>query len=193
MSNFKIMDDEPQKENKEQEGNAVKDERVGQHEDKDENEGGAELQKCVQERDEYLKGWQRAKADFINYKKEELRRLSEVAQFGNEDLIKEIITVVHSFDLALRIMEKNGGADKGICLIRSQIEEVLKKRGLVKIPVSPGGEYDPSVAEAMLEVESDKPPGTVLEVMEPGYRLHGKVLKPAKVVLAKSKINSINN
>ncbi len=182
------MSDEEKQENMEQESSSIRDEN--KNTSGHSNGGGGELEKCTRERDEYLAGWQRAKADFINYKKEDLRRLEEMAKFGNEDLIKDIISVVHSFDLALRVMEKNGGVDKGIYLIRSQMEDVLKRRGLEKIHISPGDVYDPSLAEAMLEIESDKPPGTVIEVMDPGYRLHGKVLKPAKVALAKSKINN---
>src|SRR5581483_8198540 len=114
-------------------------------------------------RDEYLAGWQRAKADLINYKKEEMAHLAEVAQYGNEDLIKDLLVVLDNFDLGLRTMEKNGGVDKGIYLIRSQIEDILKKRGLAKIEVHPGDPFDPAVAEAMLEMPSDKPPGTIIE------------------------------
>ena len=84
------------------------------------------------QRDEYLAGWQRAKADFINYKKEEIAHLQEVAKYGNEDLIKDLISVMDNFDLGLRVLEKSGPVEKGIYLIRSQIEDILKKRGLAK-------------------------------------------------------------
>lgn len=149
-----------------------------------------ELAAAEKQRDEYLAGWQRAKADFINYKKEEFAHLEEVARYGSEDLIKDLVTALDSFDLALRIIEKNGGAagvDKGIYLIRSQVEDVLKKRGLEKIKISPGDMFDPSVAEAMLEIESERPPGTIVEEIEPGYRLHNRVLRAARVIVAKSK------
>ncbi len=188
------MSDEETKENTGRGGGSIKEENehenTKEHESEHKNGEGGELEQCARERSEYLAGWQRAKADFINYKKEDLRRLEEVAKFGSEDLIEDIVSVVYSFDLALRVMEKNGGVDKGFYLIRSQIEDVLKKRGLEKMHISPGDAYDPSLAEAMLEIESDKPPGTVIEVMEPGYLLHGEVLKPAKVALAKSKANN---
>ena len=80
--------------------------------------------------DEYLAGWQRAKADFVNYKKEELAHLQEVVKYGNEDLVKDMISVMDNFDLGLRALEKAGPVEKGIYLIRSQIEDILKKRGL---------------------------------------------------------------
>lgn len=152
------------------------------------NELEAKLAEAEKARDEYLAGWQRTKADFINYKKEEMKRLEEIARYGSEDLIKDLITVMDDFDLALRVMEKNGGVDgvdKGIYMIRSKVEDVLRKRGLERIKLSVGDMFDPAIAEAMLEVESDKPHGAIVEEVEPGYRLHEKVLRPARVILSK--------
>ncbi len=137
------------------------------------------------QRDEYLAGWQRAKADFINYKREEMARLQEMAQYGSEDLIKDLVTVLDNFDLGLRALEKKGPVEKGIYLIRSQIEDILKKRGLAKITIKPGDPFDPAVAEAMTEVASEQSPGTVVEEIEPGYKLHDKVLRAARVIVSK--------
>src|SRR5437762_451380 len=89
-----------------------------------------ELETIKKQRDEYLAGWQRAKADFINYKKEEMKHLEEVAQYGSKDLIKDLISVLDNFDLGLRALEKAGPVEKGIYLIRSQIEDILKRQGL---------------------------------------------------------------
>jgi molecular chaperone GrpE len=146
-----------------------------------------ELENVTKQRDEYLAGWQRAKADFINYKKEEMAHLQEVAKYGNEDLIKDLISVMDNFDLGLRAMEKARPVEKGIYLIRSQIEDILKKRGLQKIEVKAGDMFDPVTMEAMTEIESDKPYGAVVEEMEPGYRLHEKVLRASRVILSKGK------
>lgn len=146
-----------------------------------------ELDAVKKQRDEYLAGWQRAKADFINYKKEEFAHLEEVARYGSEDLIKDLVTVLDNFDLGLRAFEKSGPVEKGIYLIRSQIEDILKKRGLEKIILKPGDPFDPTIAEAMTEVASESPPGTIVEEIEPGYKLHDKVLRAARVIIAKSK------
>jgi len=145
----------------------------------------SELDEIKRQRDDYLAGWQRAKADFINYKKEEMARLKEVAQYGNEEFIRDLISVLDSFDLGLRALEQRGPVEKGIYIIRSQIEDILKKRGLAKIELKPGDPFDPAVAEAMTEVESDHPPGTIVEEIEPGYRLHEKVLRAARVIVSK--------
>ncbi len=145
------------------------------------------LAEAEKQRDEYLAGWQRAKADFINYKKEEFAHLEEVARYGSEDLIGDLITVLDNFDLGLRAFEKNGTVEKGVYLIRSQIEDILKKRGLTKIIIKPGDPFNPAVAEAMTEVESEQSPGTIVEEIEPGYKLHDRVLRAARVIIAKSK------
>jgi molecular chaperone GrpE len=144
-----------------------------------------QLAEAQKQRDEYLAGWQRAKADFMNYKKDEMAHLQEIAKYGNVDLIRDLLVVLDNFDLALRAMEKNGGVDKGIQLIRSQIAAILEKRGLVKIELQPGDDFDPAVAEAMAEIESDKPPGSIVEIAEPGYKLHDKVIRAARVIIAK--------
>lgn len=151
------------------------------------NELEAKLAEAEKARDEYLAGWQRTKADFINYKKEEMKHLEDVARYGSEDLIKDLIGVMDNFDLGLRTMEKNGPVERGIYLIRSQIDDILKKRGLVKVEIKPGDEFDPMIAEAMTEVPSERPPGTIVEEVEPGYRLGEKVLRPARVILSKGK------
>ncbi len=144
-----------------------------------------ELASVEKSRDEYLGGWQRAKADFINYKREEMQKLEDIARYGNEELIKDLIGVMDNFDLALRTLEKEGPVEKGIYLIRTQIEDILKKRGLVRIEIAVGDHFDPAVAEALTQMASDQPEGTVAEMIEPGYRLHEKVLRPARVIVSK--------
>ena len=149
-----------------------------------------EFAKCRKERDEYLAGWQRAKADFINYKKEELRRMGDLARYQNEDIIRDLITVMDNFDLGLAALEKQGPIEKGIYMIRSQIEDVLKKRGLTRIPIKPGDMYDPAVAEAITEGDPPAggrqfPPGSIMEIIETGYKLFEKVIRPARVKVVK--------
>lgn len=145
------------------------------------------LQRSESEKEQYLSGWQRAKADYLNYKKEEQQRLSEIAKYTNEDLMREMVTVLDNFDLGLRALEKAGPVEKGVYMIRAQIEDILKKRGLERIELKPGDKFDPTVAEGIAEGESEHPPGTIAEEIEPGYRLYDKVLRPARVKLSKSK------
>lgn len=146
----------------------------------------SEAEKCLAERDEYLAGWQRAKADLINYKKEELKRLEDMAKYQMEDVIYDLISVLDNFDLAISAMEKQGQVEKGIYLIRTQLEDSLKRRGLSKLEVPPGAEFDPKLMEAVAVVDSDGPPHKVIEVIEAGYKIYEKILRPARVKVSKS-------
>lgn len=145
------------------------------------------LSKCQKERDEYLDGWKRAKADLINYKKDEAKRFQAVAKFANESLIRELVNVLDSFDLALVSLgaEADQKKEKGLYLIRQQLEDILKQGGLERVVVSVGQLFDPALQEAIAQVESDKPSGTIIEEVERGYFLNGKLIRPARVKIAK--------
>ena len=144
----------------------------------------AELKQSDAERKEYLDGWQRAKADLANFKKDEARRFDEFMKFAAEGVISEVVQVLDSFDLALRHdMPKD--VEKGIVMIRSQLEDILRRRGLAVIPAI-GQKFNPAFHEAIAEVESDAEEGVVAEELQKGYMLHEKVLRPARVKLTKA-------
>lgn len=154
------------------------------------NDGSLEekLQKCEVERKEYLDGWQRAKADYVNYKNEEGRRMEDMARFITAGFVQDILPVLDSFDLALH--SSKGVApevERGILLIRTQFEDVLKRRGTEGIKVTPGDIFNPEIHESIGEVDSDFSEGVVAEEVQRGYILRGKVLRPARVRLAKRK------
>ncbi len=140
-----------------------------------------ELKQCEAERREYLDGWQRAKADLINYKKDEARRFEEFAKYAAEGIVAEVMQVLDSFDLALR-HEIPKDVEKGIVLIRSQLEDILRRRGLEPIAAL-GQKFDPARHEAIgeVEAESGKEEGIVVEELQKGYKLGGRVLRPARV------------
>lgn len=148
-------------------------------------EKGEEIDKVKAERDEYLSGWQRAKADFLNYKKDEAKRMEEIAKYQLEDVLYDLLTVLDNFTLAITALEKQGAAEKGVYMIKTQLEDVLRKRGLEKIQISEGSIFDPSVAEAIAEVDSEKEGGAIVEIIEAGYRINGKLLRPARVKISK--------
>lgn len=148
-------------------------------------EAGGEIDKLKKEKEEYLDGWQRARAELINYKKDEAKRFEEFRKIANELIVRDLINVLDSFDLALATLEKDGGAEKGLYLIRAQFEDILKNYGLERIIVSLGQPFDPSIYEAVAEVESEKTSGSVIEEVERGYKLHGRIIRPARVKVAK--------
>lgn len=143
------------------------------------------VSECEKQRDEYLAGWQRAKADLINYKREEAKRFEEFAKYHNADFMLELLNVLDNFDLGLAALEKQGSVEKGIYMIRAQMEDVLKKRGLMRLEVKKGDTFDPAMMEAIAEVDSELPEGKVVEEIEKGYRLNDRILRPARVKISK--------
>ena len=142
-----------------------------------------ELKQSEAERKEYLDGWQRAKADLANYKKDEAKRFDDFMKFAAEGIISEVLQVLDSFDLALH-HEMPKDVEKGIVLIRSQLEDILRRRGLESIPAI-GQKFNPAFHEAIAEVESDGEEGMVAEELQKGSMLQGKVLRPARVKITK--------
>ena len=146
-----------------------------------------ELDRVKKERDEYLNGWKRAKADLINFQKDESKRMEELMRFAGVETIKDLIPVLDSFDLAISALEREGKAEKGFYMIRAQLEDSLRKRGLERIEMGLGGALETSRHEAVGEIESNESPGSIGEVVERGYSFGGKVIRPARVRLAKAK------
>lgn len=147
-----------------------------------------EVKQCELKCKEYLDGWQRAKADFINYKNDDGKRLEDMARFITTGLIEDILPVLDSFDLAFQYnLPKE--MERGVLLIRAQFEDVLKKRGLEEIHIAKGEMFNPEKHESIGEVESDAPEGSIAEVLQKGYTLRGRVLRAARVRLSKLKVN----
>jgi len=152
----------------------------------------AELLKVTSERDDYLNGWQRAKADFANAKKRMEETMAEYRKLANEGLIEEIVPVLQSFEMAFGNKEAWEKADKnwrsGVEYIYTQLKTVVEQNGLEA--VSPlGQKFDPMLHEAVrFELTDDaKKADTISEVVEKGYKLAGKLIKPAKVVVWEAK------
>ena len=144
----------------------------------------AEIERLEKERREYLEGWQRAKADFINYKKDEGKRAEELLGFAAAALIRELLMVLDSFDLA--IGDKQSIADdRGMTLIRAQLEDILKRHGLETVSAVAGDAFNTERHEAIGEEMSDVPEGAVASILQKGYILHGRLIRPARVRLAK--------
>jgi len=152
-----------------------------------------EFEKLKKEKDEYLKGWQRERADFINYKKEEKERFREVVRFSNERIIKSLIAILDGFDLAIESFLKEGKDKKendnylkGIYLIKSQLQDILEKEGVNEIKVKIGEKLNPAFHEVVAMAENEKfAPDTIIKILEKGYILNNKVIRPCRVIVAK--------
>lgn len=142
------------------------------------------LQACQSQRDEYLNGWKRAAADLANYKKEEGKRFEEFGSFTAAVIIKDILPTLDSFDFAMAAVKGNESAEKGLLLIKGQLEEALKRQGVERIKVTLGDELNLNMHEAVMAVDTPDHPehsGKIVEELSPGYMLGAKVIRAVKV------------
>lgn len=155
--------------------------------DNKQNDLEKEIIECRQKSEEYLSGWQRERADFANYKKDEAKLREDVKFYTKSKIIYEFLNIFDNFDLALKYMPpdlaENNWA-KGIMHIRQQFEIILKGEGVEEIK-SVGEKFDPILHEALEEIESEKEGETILEELQKGYKLDGKVIRPSKVKISK--------
>ena len=145
----------------------------------------AEKEKLIEEqKNKYL----RALADLDNYKKRVNLEKDELVRYSNELLVKELLPAIDGFTKAMDFARKTNNEDlvKGIALIKKQTEDALAKFGVKEIG-SVGKPYDPNLHEAILMKESEKEPNVVLEEMQKGYTMHERLLRPAMVIVSKSK------
>jgi molecular chaperone GrpE len=134
----------------------------------------------VRERDEMRALAQRIQADFENYKKRVQRDQAETAERGTALLVEQLLPVLDNFDLALLSLdEADEKVRKGVELVYADFVAVLERAGLERIPTD-GTPFDPEVHEAVLHEPGSGEP-TVVETMRSGYRLKGRVLRPAMV------------
>ncbi len=137
-----------------------------------------ELRQCQKEKQEYLTGWQREKADFINFKRRQEEQMGEWMKMFGEGLLKDILPVLDTLNAA----EASGNEDAKH--IKIQFLKILQGHGLEEIKAL-GQKFDHNFHEAVEAIESDKDSGTVVEEIQKGYLLNGKVIRVAKVKICK--------
>ena len=144
------------------------------------------LRLCEKEKRDYLLGWQRMRADFANARKEEDARQGELVKFASEGLVEDLLPILDSFSMAFTNKEAWEKVDenwrKGVEYIHTQILSVLESRGLIEIGTA-GEKLDPRVHIAIEVVATDdkEQENIISAVIQKGYRLHSKVIRPARV------------
>ena len=137
--------------------------------------------------EEYLNGWKRERADSLNYKKDEMERISQLVKYANEELILKIIPILDNFYLAEKHIPENNEFKDGFTQIKKQLYDFLSKEGIEAIKTI-GEKFDPNTMEAVEEIvvsPTYNNPGTVAKEVQRGYTMHGKVIRPAKVRVTK--------
>jgi molecular chaperone GrpE len=160
------------------------------------------LAEVTRQRDEYLDSLQRLKAEFDNFRKRTARESAAQSARASEGLVKELLPVLDDLERALVAAEERSACiaagqspassapeeleaklEEGVRLVHRALADVLARTGLVEIEAD--GAFDPHVHEALLtQPVDDAEPGSVVQVLQKGYRLGDRVLRPARVVVA---------
>lgn len=147
-----------------------------------------ELEEATAQAAEYLDGWQRARADFANYKKRVEREQAQVYQTAAGNIIKRFLEVADDLERALKNRPQDGDGAAwagGVELVYRKVLTILESQG-VKPMGAPGQLFDPNFHEAVSSEESDQfQSGQIIEVLQPGYMLGDRVLRPAMVRVAR--------
>ena len=143
-----------------------------------------ELEALRAENEELIDTLQRVKADFDNFRKRAARDQDALVARAGERIVKELLPILDDLERAIEAAEKHEEAklEEGVKLVHRQLEQLLEREGLA--PVETAGKFDPHVHEALLTQPSESEEGSVVEVLQKGYRLGDRVLRPARVVVA---------
>jgi len=143
------------------------------------------VEKISAERDEYLADLQRLAAEFENYRKRAARDQERLVAHAHERLIRALLPVLDDLERALEAAERHEEATliEGVKLVEQSLRSALVKEGLVEIATD--GPFDPHIHEALLAQPTELfEPGSVVEVVQRGYRLGDRVVRPARVIVA---------
>lgn len=160
-----------------------------------ENEG--QCQNCdglQKQAEEYKSGWVRANADYQNLLRETTEKRSEWVRMSELQILEEFIPVYDNFKKAYSHQPAEGEEKKwqnwaqGIQYIMKQFADIIKNHNVEEIKTV-GELFNPHLHDAMGEEESDQPEGTIIREMDAGYTMGGKVVKPAKVIIAKNQVD----
>ena len=147
----------------------------------------SELDEARRAAEEYLGDLRRLAADFDNYRKRVARDQAAQASRATESFVSELLPVLDNLERALDAAHEageEGVLEKGVALVRSQLLDALKKHGVKPIEAL-GKPFDPNFHQALTQVPAPgKPPSTVVQVAEPGYAMHDRVLRAAKVIIS---------
>ena len=132
----------------------------------------------------------RLQADFENFRRRALREREEAIRYGAQNLFKDLLTTVDNLERAIDHARKGGGADlenllQGVELVQKGLLGLMARHGVTEIDAI-GKPFDPAHHEAMAQApDASVAPNTVLEVLQKGYKLHDRLLRPARVIVAR--------
>jgi len=161
-------------------------ESVESHE-KEAEEAGDPAEELAKSRDRLI----RLQADFENFRRRALSERHDLYQYGHENLVKDLLLTVDNLDRAIGHARESGGGDletflQGIELVQREFLGILEKHSVSEVEAF-GKSFDPALHEAMAQVpDGSVAPNTVTEVLQKGYQLRERLLRPARVMVAKA-------
>jgi molecular chaperone GrpE len=146
-----------------------------------------ELERVTRERDQYLDSLQRLKAEFDNFRKRSAREYEAMSARATERVVKDLLPVVDDLERTLEAVRDPEGdsqtLEEGVALVHRALVDLLRREGLAEIETK--GKFDPHVHEALLQQPADgAEAGAVLQVLQKGYTLGDRVVRPARVIVA---------
>ena len=143
------------------------------------------LKEAIKKQHEYLDGWQRARAELVNYRKEAEEKITRARGRGHEDILHDLLPTLDAFDMAI-----NGEAwnnvdptwRQGVEYIHNQLLQILNDNNVVEIGVV-GEKFDPEMHDAV-DRASDNQEHSVNKVLQKGYKINDRIIRPARVELS---------
>jgi molecular chaperone GrpE len=138
-------------------------------------------------RDEYMGLVQRTRADFENYQKRSARDLAVERRYAQTPLAGDLLPALDNLERAIAAAQQAGDKGplaQGVALVKSQLLDILRRHGVTRIDAQ-GKPFDPNLHQAVMQQPcGEVPPGIVTQVLEPGYMIHDRVLRPARVAVS---------
>jgi molecular chaperone GrpE len=153
------------------------------------NTGGVDVRKLQAERDDLFNRLARATADFKNTQKRIQTESDQRVQYANQSLIKSLLPVIDNFERALAVDANKVDAAailRGMQIVHDQWLSMLKQQQIEEIAPKPGTPFDPTRHEALMQQDSQYKSPTVVQLLQKGYSLHDRTLRPAQVAVSKS-------
>lgn len=153
------------------------------------------LREEIAKRDDYYDKFLRLQAEFDNFRKRALKDREEFIKFANEVLVLELVGILDDFERGIKSAEKKKDFEllhQGVDMISKQLHRLLEDKGLKKISCL-GEKFDPHQHEAIEAVEDETgEEDVIVEELQPGYTLNGRVIRPAKVKVVKGKKGNVS-
>jgi molecular chaperone GrpE len=157
--------------------------------DTEDQTGEDEVTALRAERDQLYERLARATAEFQNIRKRNEQELEQRIQYANSTLIKSLLPVIDNFERALSVDPAKADAAtllKGMQIVHDQWLNVLKQQSVEEIAPAPGTPFDPNQHQALMQQDSQYEVPTVVQLLQKGYALHGRTLRPAQVAVSRT-------